>query len=368
MDKVRRGVKKLRLCTGKALAMRRPPPDEPIDQFLDKHRILSYETAESPGPWSTDLVPYMRALFTAFRDKRIQRIVLKWGIQLGKTEFILNLLLWIFARKPGSSMIIFPKKETAKNEFSAKRLAPMIRDCPVLRPIFPENRRKSKMIDMKDQKTYVGGSIKLTGVDATDLSSTPVRDLFIDEVSKFDGVIEGHGGVFHLAEGRQSNFFDAKSVYTSSPAEEGRCHITTFFDNSRQHVYVLPCPHCGGRIELLWENMVWDSDKPETARYRCQLCLAEIHHREKRRMMAEGEWLCTTPDRSMAAVGYHLSSLYSPWRSWPQLVDQYIRARNELQSGSEEGMRDFVNARLARTYSPQTEGVDDSTLFARKEP
>ena len=365
--KVKRGVKTLRLITARTLQMMRPQPDLPIDRFLDEYRVLSSHTAESPGPWSTDLVPYMRGPLAAFKRRETRRIVLKWGIQLGKTEYILNLLLWIFVRKPGSSMIVFPKKETAKNEFSAKRLTPMIRDCPVLRTIFPENRRKGKMIDMKDQKTYIGGSIKLTGVDATDLSSTPVRDLFVDEVSKFEANIDNHGNAFYLAEGRQSNFFDAKAVYTSSPAEEGRCHITRFFDETRQHVYCLPCPHCGGRIELLWENMIWDFDKPETARYRCQLCLSEIDHREKRRMLAEGEWICTTPDRSEAMLGYHLSTLYSPWRSWAQLTEQYIRARNELQTGSEDGMRDFVNNRLARTYLPATEGVDDSSLFSRKE-
>lgn len=117
-ERVKKGVKTLRLITAKALQMLRRPPAMAIDEFLDEHRVLSAETAESPGPWSTDLVPYMREPLEAYRKRNVKRIVLKWGIQLGKTEYILNLLLWIFVRKPGSVMIIFPKKETAKNEFS----------------------------------------------------------------------------------------------------------------------------------------------------------------------------------------------------------------------------------------------------------
>lgn len=360
------GVKTLKTLTATALQRFRPAPETSISDFCDQYRTISPETAESPGPWRTDFVPYMREILECFKRRDVSRIILKWGIQLGKTEYILNILLYIFVRIPSSIMVVLPKKETAKNEFSAKRLKPMIRDCAVLKDIFPKAKR-GRFIDTKDQKTYVGGSLKIVGTDATDLASTPVRFLFVDEVSKFKGSVKGEGDPFLLAEGRQSNFFDAKSIFTSSPAEEGVCQISRLFDASRQHVFLVPCPACGSRIEFLWEHMVWDFDQAQTARYRCQQCFHEIDHRHKKKMIALGEWVCTTPERSMDSVGYHLSSIYSPWVSWAKLTKQYIEARNDLQKGNEEPMRVFVNTRLAREYSPQTEGVDDSTLYGRRE-
>ncbi len=361
------GKKSLKLLSAKTLQKLRPLPDASVWEICDQYRVLSAETAESPGPWRTDVVPHLKEPLECYRNKSVQKIILKFGIQLAKTEFILCILFYIFLRKPGSSMIMFPKKETAKNEFSAKRLSPMIRDSVALRNVFPKAKRKDKLIDTKDQKTYIGGSVKLVGTDKTDLASTPVRDLFVDEVSKFSGVVKGEGDVFDLAEGRTSNFFDAKHIYTSSPAEEGICHITRMYEASRQHIRVVPCPHCRDMIELIWENMVQDDDLPKTTRYRCQLCQGEIQHRQKLKLLASGEWLCTTPERPVTEMGYELSSLYSPWVSWEKLMDQYIKARNELQKGNEEKMRTFVNVRLCRTYMPQTEGVDDSSLYARRE-
>jgi phage terminase large subunit GpA-like protein len=358
----------LKLITAKHLKMLRPKEAMSVADFCDKYRYLSPETAESPGPWRTDAAPYTREVLNIYTRRQVRKIILKWGVQLAKTEIMLCLLLWIFVRRPGSTMVVYPKKDTAKNEFSAKRLKPMLRDCPVLKDVFPEKKR-GRFIDTKDQKTYVGGSLKIAGTSVQDLCSTPVRDIFVDEVSRCAATAGNEGDVFDLAEARQSNFFDAKTMYTSTPTEEGTCHITRLYAGSRQHVYLVPCPHCDGEIELIWENgIVWEADdKPDTARYRCQLCEGLIDESHKMKMLRRGRWSCVNPEVSEEVMGYHLSTLYSPWVSWSKLVKQYIEARNELQRGNEEKMKTFVNTRLARAYLAQTEGVDDSSLWQRRE-
>ncbi|MFW7382279.1 MAG: phage terminase large subunit family protein [Oligoflexus sp.] len=344
----------------------RPPEKMEVWEFCDRYRVLSPETAESPGPWRTEIVPYTKEPMQIFENIDVKRIVLKWAIQLAKTEILLNLLMWTFVRRPGSTLVVFPKKKTATDEFSKKRLDPMIRDSKILNDIFPKFNRD--YINTAENKVFVGGTIRMSGTDATDLASTPVRYLFIDEASRCAASAGNEGNVFDLAEGRTSNFFDSKAVYVSSPTEEGVCHISNLHDETRQYVYLVPCPRCEEMIELEWENMLWDNDDPQTTRYSCQACKEEIKDREKHDMLKRGRWHCLNPEKSMEAVGFHLSGLYSPFRSWSKLVSQYIEARNALNKGDEEKMKVFVNTRLARAYSPKTEGIDANTLFQRLEP
>ncbi len=58
-------------------------------------------------------------------------------------------------------------------------------------------------------------------------------------------------------------------------------------------------------------------------------------------MIARGRWEPgQSPDSSVA--GFHLSELYSPWRSWGELAAEWLAAQ-----GNVERLRAFVNTSLA---------------------
>ena len=63
-------------------------------------------------------------------------------------------------------------------------------------------------------------------------------------------------------------------------------------------------------------------------------------------------------------AGFHLSELYSPWRSWGELAEDWLKAE-----GQPERMRAFWNTSLAECWQEEAlETPDSEALIARAEP
>ncbi len=109
--------------------------------------------------------------------------------------------------------------------------------------------------------------------------------------------------------------------------------------------------------------MEWPENKPEEAAYRCAGCGELIPHQRKDSMVAGGRWRSTGPIGPKIA-GFHLSELYSPWRSWSDLAEDFIKAE-----GQPERLRAFWNTSLAEVWQEEALEIPDSeALMARREP
>ena len=154
-------IVRLNKLVAKAMEGMLPPADLTVTEWAEQHRRLSAESSAEPGPWRTERTPYLREPMNAFTDPRVRHITMVAASQVGKSEFLNNVIGYIVDEDPGSILFVHPTTIDAK-EYSKLRIAPMIRDCPTLRKKVsdPKSRDSNNTIL---QKTYPGGILTMCG-------------------------------------------------------------------------------------------------------------------------------------------------------------------------------------------------------------
>lgn len=342
----------------------RPERALTVSEWADEHRMLSSKASAEPGRWRTSRTPYLREPMDCLSSSSpIQRVVMMFAAQTGKTEAGSNWLAYVIAHAPGPLLAVQPTVEMAKR-LSKQRLESMINETPCLRDkIAPARSRDSG--NTMFSKEFPGGMMLLTGANsATGLRSTPCRYIFMDEVDAFPLDVDGEGDPVSLAEKRATTFARRKILLTSTPTVKDYSRIESEYERSDQRRYFVPCPCCGAMQWLKWAQLKWENNDPSTAKYECEACkeqFAEIH---KPVLLRKGEWRATAPSDGKTA-GFQLSGLYSPlgWLSWADMVDDFLRAKSDAPM-----LKSFVNTRLAETWSDDySSKVDAAGLMERCE-
>jgi phage terminase large subunit GpA-like protein len=342
----------------------RPEPPLTVSAWADKHRRLSSKASAEPGPWRTNRTPYLREPMDCLSTtSTVQRVVMMFAAQTGKTESGSNWLGYVIAHAPGPMLLVQPTVEMAKR-LSKQRLESLISETPVLtEKIAPSRSRDSG--NTMFAKEFPGGMMLLTGANsATGLRSTPCRYIFMDEIDAFPADVDGEGDPVSLAEKRATTFARRKILLTSTPTVKDFSRIEAEYERSDQRRFFVPCPNCGAMQWLKWPQLKWEHNDPSTAVYECEHCherFAEIH---KPAMLRQGEWRATAPSDGKTA-GFQLSGLYSPlgWLSWADMVDDFLRAKSDAPM-----LKSFVNTRLAETWEEDfASKVSASTLLERCE-
>ena len=323
-------------------------PEQPltVSEWADKHRRLSSKASAEPGPWRTNRTPYLREPMDCLSStSSVQRVVMMFAAQTGKTEAGANWLGYVIDHAPGPMLLVQPTVEMAKR-LSKQRLESLITETPVLaEKIAPSRSRDSG--NTMFAKDFPGGMMLLTGSNsATGLRSTPCRYIFCDEIDAFPSDVDGEGDPVSLAEKRATTFARRKILLTSTPTVKDFSRIEAEYERSDQRRFYVPCPCCSVMQWLKWPQLKWENNEPATAAYECEVCherFAEIH---KPAMLRKGEWRATAPSNGKTA-GFHLSGLYSPlgWLSWADMVDDFLRAKTDAPM-----LKSFVNTRLAETW------------------
>jgi phage terminase large subunit GpA-like protein len=343
----------------------RPEPDLTVSEWADRYRMLSSKASAEPGPWRTHRTPYLREPMDVLSSNSpIQRVVLMFAAQTGKTEAGSNWLGYVIAHAPGPMLAVQPTVEMAKR-LSKQRLESMITETPCLSERIAPSRSRDSGNTMFS-KEFPGGMMLLTGANsATGLRSTPCRYIFCDEVDAFPLDVDGEGDPVSLAEKRATTFARRKILLTSTPTVKDFSRIEAEYERSDQRRYFVPCPHCEAMQWLKWSQLKWQDNDPSTAKYECEKCrerFAEIH---KPVMLRKGEWRATAPSDGKTA-GFQLSGLYSPlgWLSWSDMVDDFLRAKADAPM-----LKSFVNTRLAETWEEDyASKVSADALLQRCEP
>ena len=216
-------------------------PEDPltVSQWADKYRKLSSKASAEPGPWRTSRTPYLREPMDCLsNDSPVQRVVMMFSAQSGKTEAGSNFLAYVIDHAPGPMLCVQPTIEMAKR-LSKQRLESMIQDTPCLtQKIAPSRSRDSG--NTLFAKEFPGGIMLLTGANsATGLRSAPCRYLFMDEVDAMQE-IQGEGDPVSLAERRTTTFARRKVLLTSTPTVKDFSRIETEFLKSDMRYYYVP--------------------------------------------------------------------------------------------------------------------------------
>jgi phage terminase large subunit GpA-like protein len=344
-----------------------PPPELTVSEWADQFARLPRESSAQPGQWITATAEYQRGFMDCVNDPKIERIVVVWAAQTGKSAGLLNVIGYFAHQDPSPILMLQPTLEMAES-FSKDRIAPMIRDTPALQPMFGDPRSRDSGNTLL-HKQFPGGYLALAGANSpASLASRPVRIVLCDEVDRFPASAGTEGDPVKLVSARTRTFWNKKILETSTPTTKGASRIESDFQKSDQRYYFLRCPHCDEAQILEWPRLRWPSPKtsgveehrPDECYYLC-VNGCEILEVEKPAMIAAGEWVATAKSQDGLTAGFHLSALYSPWMTWPEIIRAWLDAQ-----GSVEALKTFVNTILAETFEVQGDRVEVDVFADRQ--
>ena len=254
-------VQRLNKLLSKVMSGMRPPENLTVSEWAEKKRRLSPESSAEVGPYRVSRTPYLREIMDAFTDPKVRRLILVSSSQVGKSELENNIIGYIIDQDPSSILFIHPTTIDAK-EYSKLRIAPMLRDTPVLRrKVSPSKSRDSGNTIL--QKTYPGGILTLCGsTEAHALASKPIRYVIGDERDRWAQSAGKEGDPWKLAMARQITFYNAKAVEVSTPTIKGDSAIADSFYEGTMERWCVKCPHCGEYHDIdFFKNIRYESEE-----------------------------------------------------------------------------------------------------------
>ncbi len=337
----------------------RPPPKLTVSSWADSFRRLSPEASAEPGQWLTSRAEYQRGILDAFNDPAIDTVVVMTSAQVGKTEILNNVVGFFVAQDPAPILVVQPTLDMAQT-WSKDRLAPMLRDTPVLQGLVKDPRARDSG-NTTLHKIFPGGHITACGANSpSSLASRPIRIVLCDEVDRYPISAGSEGDPVSLAKKRAATFWNRKLGLFSTPTNKGHSRIEKAFDESDQREFFVCCPHCNTAQTLKWAQVRWDEGKPETAHYVCEDCGAVWTDADRIRAIRAGTWIAKEPGKRIA--GFRLSGLYSPWTPLESAVIDFLEAKKQPAT-----LRVFVNTFLGETWEEQGESLDDYQVAERRE-
>lgn len=369
-----------------------------VVDWAEAHRVLSKESSNG-GRFIISRVEVARGPMLWVTEPGVQTITLQACTQLLKTTFMENVAGYFIHLDPCPILVVQPKDEAAET-FSKDRLAPMIRDTPVLKDLFRGQARDAG--NTLTHKQFPGGHITMVGANSpTNLAMRPIRVVLSDEIDKYPLSAGNEGPPVDLAEERQAEFSANKlAVRACSPTIEGRSAIAASYQESDQRKPYVACPHCDHWQSLEWEQVRFEKDergriKPETAAIVCIGCgvcwteaerlrsLDRVIWRQTREFDCCGrhqkpeKWTCepAAPGVEYAVcndcgkrtvphdhAGGLASKLYAPRQSIKDLVKKFRRA----QERGIEALKTFTNTQLARTWREAGEAPEWDRVYERR--
>jgi phage terminase large subunit GpA-like protein len=337
-----------------------PPPRLRVSEWADRFRRLSGEASAEPGPWRTDRAEYQRGLMDAINERGVETVTVMTAAQVGKTEVINNILGYFIHQDPSPILLIQPTLEMGM-AWSKDRFGPMVRDTAVLTGRVGDARAKDGTNTIL-HKTFPGGHLTVAGANSpASLASRPIRVVLFDEVDKYPASAGAEGDPIKLGTKRSQTFWNRKIVMVSTPTIKGVSRVEHSYEHSDRRTYHVPCPKCGAFQPLIWAGIKFGDDR-RPPYYECVACKAEIEETEKLRMVNAGRWVKGNPE-VLNHAGFHLNELYSPWSSWPAIVDGFRESKPRRET-----LRVWVNTVLGETWEEE-EGytIPEENLEARVE-
>lgn len=341
-------------------------PDELVwvDEWAEANRVLPPDTPE-PGPYSNRRTPYLidiqRTMSPAspFREGWWQKPVQVGGSVSGENM----IATWICAAA-GSILVTFPVLDDAK-QWEMTRFEPMRAGTRELRRrIRPAQEKGSD--NSKLRKKFPGGVMRLMGSNRPVKSAT-IRYAKVEEPDDYVTDVNGQGSLIDQIRARLKNFGRRSKLYgDGTPTIAGSSAICAEVERGDKRHWLLHCPDCGRAQRLVWSQLRWVDDDPQTARYACEdtECGAlnteqawKVRNYAPRRPgMSEvdagaaglAHWLPTAAGEPGVASWVGFNALGAPlgWRPWPDLVVEWLAAK-----GDPAKLKVFFNNILAEPFT-----------------
>lgn len=274
-------------------------------------------------------------------------VILKTPAQVGKTESILNLFGWVCEYDRANTMLVLDTQKSGE-KMSKNRIRPFLRDtCGINNP---NNTKKNPDKSNSVLNIGLGRGANLlicSAKSASDLRSTPVKYLLMDELDAWPTELQGEGDPVQLALQRQMRF-RGMAVMTSTPTGvDGRIYQQYLIGT--QQTWCVQC-ECGELLPCRWDDIIFTSDTPHTICPKCGVVLSEIDVKRLPHLYTQPKNENPYKDeykrvwRSFEIFGTLCHEFYS----WEGLKRQEMAA----MSLGDSSYQSFRNTRLAEVYKP----------------
>ena len=347
-----------------------PLPDLAVWEWAEQNVFLPQTEAQVPGPYSTDLVPFVREPMEAVcRMPNVIDVTLMWAAQTTKTTMLNVTKLYDIANQPRNILNVMPSIDLARS-FSETRWLPLVHACPPVADLIPSDRHAIKNLEQNFTNmlmTFVGSN------SPANLASRPVPRIDQDETDKFKEATTKEASADKLADHRCKTFANPSKNKTSTPTTESGIIYREFIKGD-QREYFTPCPNCGEYIMLLMEQIKWPQELKTTdgwdfdavkrsTYYECQECGFHINDGHKTKMNRAGEWRPQNIHAPSSHRSYHLTSWQAPWASctFGATAVKYLNAMKEFT------IQDFDNSERGWPSRVEAQKMDWEILAARRE-
>ncbi|HRJ09356.1 MAG TPA: phage terminase large subunit family protein [Prosthecobacter sp.] len=318
-------------------------PTEPVWQWAARNVYLDEKMTSEPGYFDPTKTPWTKEWQELPMRPEVREAVAMKSSRTGFSEGSLNILRWMVKHWPGNALYSINSDKKAR-EVAERRILPSIeRTAGAQLSEDPDDNTLSK-ISLRNMDILISGSG----------SSGPFMEIWyrlivLDELSKHAKRADGTT-TYDQAKSRQNDVADGLLMALSVPEEAGGI-IDLKYTNGTQKKFLVPCPRCERRIELLFDYLLADHCKDGDHRYnldlvvaetvyQCQLCGQPIEEKEKYAMVNEGIWVPTSNDkRRRSPAGdyvppepgvesYQISDLYSLHKrvTWGMLKKLWLQA------------------------------------------
>ena len=342
----------------------KPPDNISVSEWADRYRRLPAESSAEPGMWKTDRTPYLRKIMDSISDPSVRKVAIMSSSQVGKSEVLINTTGYYSHNDPSPMLMVQPTVD-AGQDFSKERIAPSIRDTPVLHSLFGEDKsRNSRNTILK--KFFPGGYIAIVGANSpAGLAARPVKVLLADEIDRWPESAKQEGDPLTLAENRTTTFpYSQKLVYTSTPTIDGFSRIQHEYLLGSMEEWRLPCPKCGTYQLIKWADITYSKTESgvldENIEILCKCNSCEYASSELQWKAGAGQWYMNAENAEIKS--FHLSALVSPWKSWKSIVKDFLSAQDDP-----EMMKVWTNTVLGEPWI-QGETVQAQELENRRKP
>jgi len=358
----------LELIKGRTWQKRKPAPRLIVSEWTDRNRVISRGyPSPFPGPWRTSRTPYLREPMDAFIDPTVETLVLLFSSQIGKSEMLLNTMLYAYGVDPAPGMLVLPTLDLAAS-VSTDRLAPALRSCAMLNVGAQKGRSTEDAIL---HKRINGAPLTMAGANSpASLSSRPVRYLYCDEIDRWPATTV-EGDPLALAKQRTVAFRRRKIILTSTPTTKGSSRIEDYYERSDKRVFFQPCPRCGEFFEVKWHHVRFEKENTADAHIIHEIfdargdviggCRGRIEDRERADMAAKGKWIATAHSAERIR-GYKVWAVVSPWVRLKEMVDSFLVAKEKVDT-----LRAWINLTLGESWEESTQKIESNELMPLRE-
>lgn len=347
-----------------------------VSAWADQNRVIETGSA-SPGPWRTDLTPYLREIMDSLSEHSpVRRVSFMKASGVGGSEVFFNWIGYLMDHVRNKDVLLTVPTLELRDRTLNPKLNKLFKETECLGNLVSgASRDKSNSASV----TTFGDMARLIKAGANSPDSFRADHLpyaASDEVDAYPWDLGKEGNPLDLIENRQRTYTRAKTYNVSTPTLDLLSLIQVLFLAGDQRYYNIHCPHCGFRQTFEFARFEWDlapgteNDGVDAVVIKAFVvcansdCAAPIYENHKTDMLAGGLWIPKRP-HIKDHRSYQLNSLYAPiglGLTWVKIAQKIVQAGNDTAK-----KKVIRNTYEGLPWKDEGEEVDSDALAQRLE-